>query len=73
MGTEDHTIKIFVSSPGDVEEERLIAQRVLQRLADQFSRVVRIEPIFWEHQPLLATRRAVPRRQERTQSGPRAA
>ncbi len=55
MGTEDHTIKIFVSSPGDVEEERLIAQRVLKRLADQFSQVVQIEPIFWEHEPLLAT------------------
>jgi WD40 repeat protein len=55
MGTKDHTIKIFVSSPGDVEEERLIARRVLMRLADQFSRVVQIEPIFWEHEPLVAT------------------
>jgi hypothetical protein len=28
MATEDHTIKIFVSSPGDVEEERLLSDRV---------------------------------------------
>jgi WD40 repeat protein len=55
MATDDHVLRVFVSSPGDVEEERLIAQRVLKRLADRFSRVVKIEPIFWEHEPLVAT------------------
>ena len=52
---ENRTLKVFVSSPGDVQEERSIAQRVLRRLADQFSAVVQIEPIFWEHEPLVAT------------------
>jgi hypothetical protein len=44
MPTEDHTSKIFVSSPRDVEEERLVAQRVLERrvaIATDVSRSVK--------------------------------
>ncbi len=48
-------IRVFVSSPGDVAEERVIAGRVLDRLAAEFARVARIEAVFWEHEPLLAT------------------
>ena len=48
-------IKVFVSSPGDVVEERLIAKRVLDRLAVEFAPDVRIESILWEHEPLLAS------------------
>lgn len=48
-------IRVFVSSPGDVAEERVIAQRVLGRVANRFAAVARVEPIFWEHEPLLAT------------------
>ena len=55
MDTPVRTLKIFVSSPGDVEEERFIAERVLMRLGDQFARVLKIEPVFWEHEPQLAT------------------
>jgi len=44
-----------VSSPGDVAEERLIAKRVLDRLATEFAPDARIESIFWEHEPLLAS------------------
>ncbi len=47
--------QVFVSSPGDVAEERIIARRILGRLADRFAGVLTIEPIFWEHEPLAAT------------------
>ncbi|MBC8128497.1 MAG: hypothetical protein H8M99_15255 [Gloeobacteraceae cyanobacterium ES-bin-144] len=50
-----HELKIFVSSPGDVAEERALTGRVLSRLAGEFSRRTRLNPIFWEHEPLLAT------------------
>ncbi len=44
MDTNDHTIKLFVSSPSDVEEERPIAQRALYRrvaIATDVSRSVK--------------------------------
>jgi hypothetical protein len=48
-------VRIFVSSPGDVAEERVLTQRVISRLAAEFAPSVRLEGIFWEHEPLLAT------------------
>ncbi len=48
-------LQVFVSSPGDVAEERLIARRVIGRLEAQFGDVLHLEPMFWEHEPLLAT------------------
>ncbi len=47
--------RIFVSSPGDVSEERVIAERTVRRLAAEYASVARIEGIFWEHEPLSAT------------------
>ena len=49
------SLRVFVSSPGDVAEERLIARRVIGRLEAQFGDVLHIDPLFWEHEPLLAT------------------
>ena len=49
------TIKIFISSPGDVAEERAISAKVIKRLSREFSHRVLIEPIFWEHEPLRAS------------------
>ena len=49
------TIRIFVSSPGDVGAERLAAERVLKRLRDQYASDVIVEPFFWEYEPLTAT------------------
>jgi WD40 repeat protein len=49
------TIKIFISSPSDVKPERLIAQRVVERLDREFSYHFKIEPILWEREPLIAT------------------
>ncbi len=48
-------LRVFVSSPGDVGEERLIAKRTLDRLTGEFAAVARIVPVFWEHEPLLAS------------------
>jgi WD40 repeat protein len=52
---DHHILRVFVSSPGDVEVERRLAQGVLKRLAERYSRLVKLEPIFWEHEPLVAT------------------
>ncbi len=49
------TFRIFVSSPGDVNEERVLAERTIRRLAEEYATVARVEGIFWEHEPLAAT------------------
>jgi hypothetical protein len=49
------TLRIFISSPGDVVEERTLTKRVLERLKGEFSGRITLEPIFWEHELLLAT------------------
>jgi beta-lactamase superfamily II metal-dependent hydrolase len=48
-------LQIFISSPGDVRPERLIAQRVIDRLAREFAAQFDISAIRWERNPLLAT------------------
>ena len=55
MNEQPDTIRIFISSPSDVAEERTITKRVIERLQSEFSGRVLLEPIFWEHEPLLAT------------------
>jgi tetratricopeptide (TPR) repeat protein len=50
-----NTIRIFISSPGDVFEERTLAQRVIERVQAEFAGRAVLEPVFWEHEPLLAT------------------
>lgn len=49
------SLSIFVSSPGDVAQERALTEGVIRRLQGEFAARVRLEPIFWEHEPLLAT------------------
>lgn len=56
--TEDRTVKrlrIFISSPGDVFEERAIAERVIERLQSEYIGRLVLEPLLWEHEPLLAS------------------
>lgn len=48
-------LQLFVSSPGDVAEERALTKRVIERLQGEFATRARLEPVFWEHEPLLAT------------------
>ena len=48
-------LRIFISSPGDVPDERLRAGLVIDRLAQEFRRYVSFEVIRWEHEPLIAS------------------
>ena len=48
-------LRIFISSPGDVGQERLIAARAVERLQGEFSHALTLEPVLWEHEPLRAT------------------
>lgn len=50
-----HPLRIFVSSPGDVIQERVLTENVLTRLQGEFAGYVDLQPFFWEHQPLRAT------------------
>ncbi len=50
------TIRIFISSPSDVRPERLIAERVIARLDQEFGHRVRVEALLWEREPLVASR-----------------
>ncbi|UCC15583.1 MAG: hypothetical protein JSW21_06600 [Gammaproteobacteria bacterium] len=52
---EVRKLTFFISSPGDVYEERTLAQRVMDRLQSEFAGRAVLEPVFWEHEPLLAT------------------
>ena len=47
-------LKIFISSPGDVGREREITRRVISRLQGEFSSYAKLDPYFWEHEPMLA-------------------
>ena len=52
--TRDAPIRIFVSSPSDVRPERLIAERLIQRLNLEFAYHFHVEPVLWEREPLVA-------------------
>ena len=45
-------IRIFISSPGDVQQERKIARKVISELNELYSRFVEIEVLMWEDFPL---------------------
>jgi tetratricopeptide (TPR) repeat protein len=45
-------LKIFLSSPGDVAEERALAEIVFRRLAEEVADSVRLQLVIWEHEPL---------------------
>ncbi len=48
-------ISIFISSPGDVIEERTIALQIIHRLQSEYFGRYILEPIFWEYEPILST------------------
>ena len=50
------TLRLFISSPGDVGREREMARRVIGRVEARFAGRVRLEPYFWEHEPMRTTR-----------------
>ncbi len=47
-------VRVFISSPGDVVEERRRAALVLGRLKRDFARFFQISPELWEYEPMLA-------------------
>jgi hypothetical protein len=55
MSTPKKTIKIFVSSPSDVPDERMVAKRVINTLASQYAYSANIEAVLSEGEPLPAT------------------
>lgn len=48
-------IRVFISSPGDVDTERRIADQTLDRLQAEFLGRAELRKILWERQPLSAT------------------
>ncbi len=50
--TDLPTLKIFLSSPGDVAEERALAEFVFRRIADEVSDAAHLTFLIWEHEPL---------------------
>ena len=48
-------LRIFISSPGDVPDERLRADLVIDKLAQDYSRFFTIDGYRWEHEPMLAS------------------
>ena len=49
------TLRVFISSPGDVPDERLRAALVIDKLGQEFRRYFTFEVIRWEYEPLLAS------------------
>lgn len=50
------TIRILVSSPGDVHDERDCAKRVVQGLQRRYAGIFTLEPFLWEDLPLSSIR-----------------
>lgn len=48
------TIRIFISSPGDVQEEREVAKQVIQGLRKRYAAFFDLRPVLWEYLPLQA-------------------
>ena len=49
------SIRIFISSPGDVANERQIAGKVIERIQGRYWSLIRIEDVFWENEAMRAT------------------
>ena len=45
--------QIFISSPGDVYDERRRAALVIRRLRREFARFYDISAVLWEYEPML--------------------
>ena len=46
------TIRIFISSPNDVAEERDKAREVIRRLQRRYIGKLELVPVLWEQMPL---------------------
>ena len=48
-------IRIFISSPGDVADERRRAALVIGRLKREFAHFLDLIPVLWEYEPMLSS------------------
>jgi len=48
-------LRIFISSPSDVEVERQIALQVINRLGKKYQNSLELKAVLWEREPLLAS------------------
>ena len=48
-------LKIFISSPGDVADERRRAALVINRLKREFARFFDLSAVLWEYEPMLSS------------------
>src|SRR2546428_5325362 len=48
-------LKIFISSPGDVADERRRAALVISILKREFARFFDISAVLWEYEPMLSS------------------
>ena len=48
-------LKIFISSPGDVSDERRRAALVISRLKREFARFFDLSAVLWEYEPMLSS------------------
>ncbi|MEY2499625.1 MAG: hypothetical protein QOD12_3181 [Verrucomicrobiota bacterium] len=46
------SVRIFVSSPGDVGAEREKTREIFDRLQAEFSGLLEVAPYYWEHEPM---------------------
>lgn len=53
---KDDQVRIFVSSPADVDHERAIVKDVIERLSQEYSPYFRLRAILWEDEALTADR-----------------
>jgi tetratricopeptide (TPR) repeat protein len=49
------SIRIFISSPGDVADERRRAALVIGRLRREFGNFFDLAPVLWEYEPMLSS------------------
>ncbi len=49
------TVKLFISSPGDLIPERNLCKQVFKSLEKRFEPYLRLELFFWEDEPVLAS------------------
>jgi hypothetical protein len=52
---EPAPLTVFISSPSDVEPERVVTERVCKVLGSRFSSHAAIRAVRWEREPLRAT------------------
>ena len=48
------TLRVFISSPGDVAPERDLAQQVIEELRQDFAGRIGLRVVRWEYEPLVA-------------------